>query len=65
MPNMHGTLVLGELTGGSQKSHHLSLAINVKESTTNEVVQRYLKLDTVMAQYVFVQVYFPRIPFPV
>lgn len=56
LANMHGTLVLGELTGGSRKSHHLNPVTNVKESTTNEVVQKYLKLDTVMAQYVFVQV---------
>lgn len=51
--------------GGSRKSHQLNLATNEKQSTKNEVVQRYLKLETLMAQYVFVQVYLPRIPFPV
>lgn len=57
--------MLGELAGGSWKSHHLNLATNEKQSTKSEVVQRYLKLETLMVQYVFVQVFLPRIPFPV
>lgn len=63
---MHSTLVLGELTDGSQKSHHLNLdTSNEEQSTKNEAVQRYLKLETVTVQDVFVQGYLPRIPFPV